>query len=412
MDINEISQILAESKNKEFYDNLSLNIDYPHISFKKSINGLISIYDFVKRQVDGFKLLGEIPSELNDIKTTFERCLKQAQHLLKIENLNKGEWDSAFSQLTNNRPPKFLYNSPETSFLISLYTEKRESYQGAIEFFYGQIQNITNKNYFIGYVMAYEFQSKQFSEILKRKKHEQKSIGQIQVEFDNLFEKCLNNTESYINSTFDKYNQYTTLIDQLKIDKETLFTEWFNSEKEIFSKFHLDSNRKIKNLEELYIEKLKLEAPARYWKQRAIKLRKEGIIWTSGLFISVGLTVLILLNLLSNLSDSAVLNIFSNTGTAIKWSILLVTIISFLAFAIRTFSKLTFSSFHLMRDAEEKEQLTYVYLALAKEKGIDPTERHLIMQSLFSRADSGLLKEDASPTMPGNIIDRALTKPN
>ncbi len=27
-----------------------------------------------------------------------------------------------------------------------------------------------------------------------------------------------------------------------------------------------------------------------------------------------------------------------------------------------------------MRDAEEKEQLTYVYLALAKEKGIDPTE--------------------------------------
>jgi hypothetical protein len=32
------------------------------------------------------------------------------------------------------------------------------------------------------------------------------------------------------------------------------------------------------------------------------------------------------------------------------------------------------------------------------------------MQSLFSRADSGLLKDDASPTMPGNIVDRFLAK--
>ncbi len=113
---------------------------------------------------------------------------------------------------------------------------------------------------------------------------------------------------------------------------------------------------------------------------------------------------------LNEISIGTIEKIFQNAGTAIKWSVIYITLFSFLAYAIRIFSKLTFSSFHLVRDAEEREQLTYVYLALQKEKGIDQTERHLIMQSLFSRADSGLLKDDASPTMPGNIVDQMIKK--
>ncbi len=86
------------------------------------------------------------------------------------------------------------------------------------------------------------------------------------------------------------------------------------------------------------------------------------------------------------------------------------SLISFIVYAIKIFSKLTFSSFHLVRDAEEREQLTYVYLALKKEQSIDDTERHLIMQSLFSRADSGLLKDDAGPTMPGNMAEKIIQR--
>ena len=118
----------------------------------------------------------------------------------------------------------------------------------------------------------------------------------------------------------------------------------------------------------------------------------------------------ILVWVLDEVSKGTLSQIFQNTGTSIKWSVALITIISFLAFFIRTFSKLTFSSFHLVRDAEEREQLTYVYLALQKEKGVDQTERHLIMQSLFSRADTGLLKDEGSPTMPGNIADQLIRK--
>jgi len=80
-----------------------------------------------------------------------------------------------------------------------------------------------------------------------------------------------------------------------------------------------------------------------------------------------------------------------------------------LAYGIRVLARITFSSFHLARDAEEREQLTHIYLALKKDTTIDQEERKLIMQSIFSRADTGLLKEDSSPTMPGNIMSNIIS---
>lgn len=410
MKIQEFNQIIAESANKSFFDNLSLTIDYPHLGFKKTLIGLSSIYEFVSRQGEGFASLGELPPELVSVKKDFENCQKRLIELLNSQNINQREWDNAYGHLKVNKPAKFLYNSPETIFLIELYKSNRESYPGAVEYFNGNISNINHKNYFIGYISAYEFQSKSSSEIYNRKSSEKKSIEKIRSDFQQLHEQSVQSTEDYISSTFEKLNSYSNSIDELKSDKEKLFTSWFDTQKSTYSLFFDTTNKKIQDLESLYTKKLKLEAPARYWSKRAIKLRKEGIIWISGLIVSIGVTIYILLNLLLSFSDEKLLKVFSNTGTAIKWSILLITTISFLAFAIKSLSKLTFSAFHLMRDAEEKEQLTYVYLALTKEKSIDETERHLVMQSLFSRADTGLLKDDASPTMPGNIIDKALTK--
>lgn len=71
------------------------------------------------------------------------------------------------------------------------------------------------------------------------------------------------------------------------------------------------------------------------------------------------------------LSDGTLKDLFEKTGSAIRWSIVFITFVSFLAFVIKTFAKLMFSSYHLSRDVEEREQLTYVYLALKKEGGVD-----------------------------------------
>lgn len=75
---------------------------------------------------------------------------------------------------------------------------------------------------------------------------------------------------------------------------------------------------------------------------------------------------------------------------------------------IRLFVKLSISSYHLSRDAKERLQLTHVYLSMIKDKSVDEKDRSIVLQSLFSRSDTGLLKGDNSPKYPdgfiGNII--------
>jgi len=69
-----------------------------------------------------------------------------------------------------------------------------------------------------------------------------------------------------------------------------------------------------------------------------------------------------------------------------------------------------FSSFHLSRDCQERHTLTYFYLALLKENEIAPEEKQLIIQSLFSRSDTGLLKDDGSPSMPNDFAGKLIGK--
>ena len=75
---------------------------------------------------------------------------------------------------------------------------------------------------------------------------------------------------------------------------------------------------------------------------------------------------------------------------------------------MHTLAKFTICSFHLARDAHERQQLRYVYLSLVHEKKIDATEQKIVLQSLFSRADTGLLKGEQAPTMP--FVDRLISK--
>jgi len=147
---------------------------------------------------------------------------------------------------------------------------------------------------------------------------------------------------------------------------------------------------------------LSLKKPADYWKERATELKKEGDKFFTWLLVLVGFAVVTLYFLLWLTPEGMQKTFFNDDRSlAIRWSVIYVTFISFLFFAIKAVMKSMFSAYHLSRDAEERQRLTYVYLAMIKDSSIDKDDRHLVMQSLFSRADTGLLKEDSSPTMPG-----------
>ena len=128
-----------------------------------------------------------------------------------------------------------------------------------------------------------------------------------------------------------------------------------------------------------------------------------AIKWLVGLIIFACITLYLLLWLSP---EGMLLSFIKGSAQAIKWSIIYVTFISFLAFGIRALNKIVFSSFHLARDAEEREHLTYIYLSMIKDKEVDEKDKNLILQSLFSRAETGLLKDESGPTMPNDITSK------
>ncbi|HEY0066013.1 MAG TPA: DUF6161 domain-containing protein, partial [Flavisolibacter sp.] len=321
------------------------------------------------------------------------------------------EWHQIKTHIERPRPAKFAYDSPSTEFLIRIFETHPQYYKGAYEYLSrNDLLHTSNNDYLTGYFLACEFLSIKISESTKRSEIEKHIVSKTRSEFESLLADSKAQLIQYLSDAHQKVNENSTKIDELVTERKEAYDLWFSDTYSNFESFYKVANERISGLEDLYKQKLKLEAPAKYWTDRASKLRKEGYRWLTGLIACTGVAAGILIWILNLISDGSFTQLFSKTSTAVKWSIALITLISFIAYAIRIIAKLTFSSFHLVRDAEEREQLTYVYLALQKEKGIDQTERHLIMQSLFSRADTGLLKDDSSPTMPGNIADKFMSK--
>lgn len=259
--------------------------------------------------------------------------------------------------------------------------------------------------------MAYEFVSKDYSNIVERKNKEKKSISSLRNEFHNSLPILNQELIDHLKNSSDRYEEYVKNIDEFKISKEKLYEDWFINTKGSFETFSKDSDGRIKELEDTYKEKLKLEEPAKYWQERGYKLRKQGWIALTTLVILVLAVVVSLGELLWKVPEQIYNSFFEgDKSAAIRWSIIYVTFISFMAFCLKAVSKVMFSSFHLARDSEERYTLTYFYLSLLKDTEITKEEKQLIMQSLFSRADTGLLKDDSAPTMPNDIAGKFFGK--
>lgn len=88
----------------------------------------------------------------------------------------------------------------------------------------------------------------------------------------------------------------------------------------------------------------------------------------------------------------------------LKGSFLLLVIISLALYVVHFLAKFAISSYHLARDAEERRQLTYIFLSLRQKDAVSPEQQDIILNALFSRADTGLLKGDHGPAMPAAQI--------
>ena len=185
-------------------------------------------------------------------------------------------------------------------------------------------------------------------------------------------------------------------------DDNARFAEHLKAADESAKQFEQDYQDRIKVLEDTYTKLLQLKGPAEYWDELAKSYRSRGW-WLLGVVGLIGVVVFgSLLALLFDCDKLPLLNHVKFDAATVRASLIFVVLTSVAGYLLHLFTRLSISSFHLARDYRERFQLTRVYLALIKDGDIQNEEstRQLILQSIFSRSDTGLLKGDHALTMP------------
>lgn len=186
-------------------------------------------------------------------------------------------------------------------------------------------------------------------------------------------------------------------------DDNVKFAEHLKAADDSAEEFKRKYQERIKVLEETYHKKLQLESPAEYWDKLAKSYLCRGWIF---MFIAFLSGAVVFGWLMALLMDAECLPLFEHTkfdAVAIRGSLIFVALMSVAGYLIHLFTRIAISSFHLSRDYRERFQLTRVYLALIKGGDVanDENTRQIVLQSIFSRSDTGLLKGDHALTMPG-----------
>ena len=412
----ELKKKIAAGKNVEWHINVQETFNFININFSQTITSVSAVYEFVNQQIKGWEKYEQpLPNELVLSKTYFENIKNLIiQFVTNYTDNEDGNlqhyWTVVKRQIENTSNNPIPYNCSQSEFLISVYNDTPLYFHGAFNFLVANNYSINTKELFFGAIIAYEFSLKDKTEIHSRKKTEQKSIVNLKNDFQNYLSISEQELVGHLKDANSEYENYVTQIDELKTEKENLFTEWFEkTKKDDWERWFEEKTSKLQKLEETYEAKLKLEKPAKYWQTKSTKYYQQGVDARTILLLVIGVTAVFLSLILVVSPDWIFKNVFNENSTAIiRWSIVFITLLTLIAFSVKAITKYMFSSFHLARDAEERHTLTFFYLSLLKDTEVKDDDRKLILQSLFSRVETGLLKDDSSPTMPSDLISKVI----
>ncbi len=416
MTLDEVRKKILEAHDPEWFQNITVQFKITLENFNEELKGFGVIYEFVDRNANGWE---EAESQGKNVSNIFGQSIQFFRNLKielisflndnleSTENELNNQWTgrSLKSRLNNNTAKTITsYNSPLTEFLLSLRIESQDAYNAAIAYLSGQVSNnltLTKNNQFLkGTLLAHSFK---YGGAFSKEKKEEFTAEYIE-EFSAKLSGKLSDAETQIG---DFYAQNKIKLNESIEDLDDDLLASKDRIKQLEAKFvalDKETRDKMNALSITYNSLLRLKEPVKYWNARANDLRSYGKKYLKSLYAVIGIVCAMLFSLLWLTPEEMLLSFFDeDKSAAIRWSIIFITLLSFSVIGIRAAMRITFSYFHLARDAEEKEQLTYVYLALEHENAVkDDLDRQLILQSLFSRADTGLLKDDSSPTMPSS----------
>ncbi len=344
--------------------------------------------------------------KLNHIYSYFTNIMNNITNIFNLFNQSnldniKYYMNSVYSQLSQIGYPAIYSKSFLAQELKKIITdEPTYGYEIAIGYFeFVHSKTISSFSYgrLLGYLRGYEVSS-----LTNNNKDENETLflKEFHKDLSEKLSETINNFYSYKQNMENTYKNFSSTTE-----------EWIESKKEELTKLVEDKNKLINDLIEqekkemesinaTFTEHTRIEKPAKYWEELEKKYIEDGEKWMKFSIIVGFITIIFLWFILYNVPESLSGNLDKLTSVSIRSSIVLTLLVSVLVYLLRLFVKLSMSAYHLARDAKERHQLSHIYLALIKESGINENERAIVLQSLFSRADTGLLKGDSTPAFP------------
>jgi len=427
----ELNEIIKDSEYKDWFETCKLELYFIVADTKKVLVGFLNIYSFFEEQLNEWE--EKKAPEITPFKESINWLERSLDTLNKLLNDISNGWVSMnqcqrkLEDITpqNSRAGKYCYLSEfqETGFLLDLAEKGEDHVIGAHEFFSDDIYGL-KKDVLEGRMLAYEMRTKDLAHLVDRKEQDRRSFSKLQADYKAFLKKLEKSHEDIANekrAINEKYHKEfdeskTSINERLKIleKKYKDDSEWaireskgrFDEIEKGFEQLKKDTDKQFKDHAQAYAELLMLKQPAQFWAERAEGLKKVGNNWMYALIAASVAGLITIITLIFIFSGEWFHEQIKNPAVSIRWSILSLVLLTLIGFMIRVFTKMMMSNFHLYRDAEERKQLTYLYLSLIKEADISDADRNVVLQALFSRADTGLLKDDSSPSMPAIHLDK------
>lgn len=150
-----------------------------------------------------------------------------------------------------------------------------------------------------------------------------------------------------------------------------------------------------------YNEELALKAPVEYWAARRLKHRNRTLGFAVGSAVLVALGCGAFWKLASALVEV--------TKPPVSKLVFYGLLLTMFLWAVRILARLLMANASLELDAGERAVMAQTYLALLREQGVRDTDagvRALVLAALFRHSPTGLIRDDAGPNTPIDMLSR------
>lgn len=344
---------------------------------------------------------------INKMEEFINRC-KTYDDIDEIKNYINNNFKESITggRYNNNIETKLLFieslkndNEKSEEAIIQIYKEL--GYDKLVSY----IELLKYPNYFSSYLNDNSKQIVAMHYMLYKTNHHSPNKLQRNTSSQNLYNRMEKNISSSISEIISEKDSYIDFMNEEKDkiskwqkDKETDYSDWFGNSKKDYNEFMTQSEEKMQNLEKTYSEKLKVEKPAEFMETKSKEYAEQTKFWVK-LDVIVAIILLVLLALIIDpkidFGEKVIsVNLFSNE-LPVYSSIIILAMICLVIYVLRIMIKITMSSKHLSEEYKQKYILAYFYLSLINEGKMDEKVGQTILTLLFSKADTGLIKNDS-----------------